>query len=75
MRVYWIENEEGQYYGNARCFTDNGPPKLYGSEAKLRQSLGTPGRNSKYAKYYLDPPGTLKPDMIVCSGTLVKDTP
>ena len=69
MKVYWIEDKQGRYYGSVRYFTVNGPPKLYGSEATLRRSLGT---SSRYATSD-NPAGSLPDDMIICSGTLIKD--
>lgn len=66
MKVFWVENKEGQYYGNVRYFTDNGPPKLYGSERKLRHSLAS-------GKKWGGDGWTLPEDFVVCSGRLVKD--
>ena len=69
MKVYWVENEKGEYYSSVRYFTRNGPPKLYGSEEVLRRSLGT---SLKYSSPE-NPVGSLRDDMIICSGTLIKD--
>lgn len=68
MKVYWIENKEGQYYGSSRYFTDNGPPKLYGSMEVLRRSLGTASRWANED----NPPGSLPEHFVVCEGLLVK---
>ena len=68
MKVFWVENEKGEVYGNARWFTKAGPPKLYGSVAKLRAALGTASRWATED----NPPGTLPDHMIICEGTLTK---
>ena len=39
MIVYWIENNDGEKYGNARYFTATGVPKLYGTRKKAQQLI------------------------------------
>ena len=39
MTVYWIENEIGERYGNARYFTPTGVPKLYGTRNRAQQLI------------------------------------
>lgn len=36
MYVYWIANDAGERYGNARYFTPTGVPKLYGTRARAQ---------------------------------------
>ena len=66
MKVFWVENEKGEVYGNARWYTKSGPPKLYGSEKKLRSSLASP-------KSWGGDGWTLAENLTVCSGRLIKE--
>lgn len=63
MKVYWLENNKGEYYSSCRSFTKNGPPKLYGSEKVLRRSLAS-------SKRWGGDGWTLHPDIIVVQGEL-----
>ena len=42
MKVYWLEDDRGYKYGNARLFTNTGPPKLYGTRKQAERTLGHP---------------------------------
>lgn len=54
MKVYWIENDKGERYGNARIFTSTGVPKLYGkrklTEDVIDYSLGW--RTRRYGEVF-----------------------
>lgn len=39
--VYWIENDSGERYGNARYFTATGVPKLYGTRKRAEEIVRT----------------------------------
>ena len=65
MKVYWVDNKEGKYYASSRYFTDNGPPKLYGSEKILRRSLSTP-------KKWGGDGWSIADDMVIVEGELTR---
>lgn len=59
MKVYWIEDEEGLVYGNARYFKRGCVPKLYGSRKKIEDIFGNDSRYKWTSRTIIIKEGTL----------------